>query len=111
MFMNTGVLYPLIPKPINVQNSTFSGKLLIDGNLTENLLLFRFLFDTVESVSPLCINIEVLKKSYQYLCDIRDFTNPIMKTQVIKPKFNLKNKVKILKIEPLINLKKKFLDF
>ncbi|MCL2793494.1 MAG: hypothetical protein FWD87_10455 [Spirochaetaceae bacterium] len=101
--MNSGMLYSLIPKPINIQNSVFSGKLLIDGNIIDNLLLFRFQFDTPENVSPVCIQLEVLQKIYQYFCGIKDFTNPVVKSKVIKPEFCLKNTIKILKVEPLIS--------
>ena len=104
--MNTETLYPLIPKPIYVQNDAFSGKLLIDGNIINNLLLFRFEFDAAENMSPVCVHVEVLRKIYQYFCDIRDFSSPIMKSRVINPDFCLKNRIEILKIEPLIKLKK-----
>ena len=105
------MLYPLIPKPIDVKNDTFSGKLLVDGNIINNLLLFKFHFDFAESMSPVCIHIEVLEKKYQYFCNIRDFTNPVMKTQIIKPEFNMENNIKILKIEPLVTFSGKNLVY
>ena len=103
--MISGMLYPLIPQPINIQSPAFSGNLLIDGNIHNNLILFRFVFDNLERVSPVCIEIEVLGKIYNYFCDIRDFTNPVMKTPLIETEFCLQNRIKVLKVEPLIILK------
>jgi len=97
--MNRGILYPLIPKPIDVQSGAFSGKLLVDGNISSNLLLFRFQFDTAESVCPLYIQVEVSGQAYQFLCNIRDFANPLMKTLVTEPEFSLKSAIKILGLE------------
>ena len=96
--MNKGILYSLISQPIQVHTGTLSGKLLVDGNITQNLLLFRFQFDTYSCITPLFIEVKVLQKVYRYFCDIRDFSNPIMKTPVIRPDFDMKNKIEILQI-------------
>ena len=101
--MNNDLLYPLIPQPINVRNDTFSGKLLIDGNMGTNTLLFRFMFDTAETVAPLCIHIGVLEKVYRFFCTVRDFTNPVMKTLVLNPEFSLEDGITIQKVEPFIS--------
>ena len=100
--MNPGFLYSLTPKPITISTGTLSGRLLVDGNIGENLLLFRFLFDIADDVAPLYIQIEVLEKVYLYFCDIRDFSNPVMKSPVIKTEFELKNKIKVLNVEPMV---------
>ena len=101
--MNTGILYPLTPQPIAIRTGTLSGNLFVDGNVADNLLLFRFKFDIAAATVPLRIQIKVLQDVYHYFCDIRDFSNPIMKTPVIKPEFSLKNEIKILKIESLVS--------
>ena len=102
--MEAGMLYPLVPKPIDVRNEAFSGSLQVDGNIAGNLLLFRFEFDAESSMAPVCIQVEVQQKVYLFFCGIRDFTNPVMKSPVIKTDFSLKNKITILKVEPLVSL-------
>jgi len=102
--MAAGTLYPLVPKPIDVRNEAFSGSLQVDGSIADNLLLFRFEFDAKSNMAPVCIQVEVEQKVHLFFCEVRDFTNPVMKSQVIKTDFSLKNKIKILKVEPLVSL-------
>jgi hypothetical protein len=101
-------------KHITKQN--FSGKILIDGDLHENCILFRFLFDRPEMVQPLLIWIKVLDigflkrkrrrtkehnaKIFVMECNIPDFNNPVMKTCLWYPEWLLrKSVVRVIDVE------------
>ena len=111
------VFYPVT----HIKNANFSGKLLIDGDIQDNCILFRFLFDEEEMVHPLIISIQVLpialpknylkadciqeKKTYIYACNIPDFNNPLMKTRLIFPEFLLKEqRIQVVCIESQISV-------
>ena len=108
------VLYPVT----SVTTPFFSGKLLINGDLQDNCMLFRFLFDKAEMVHPLIMTIKAppisLKKqsktdygqeTYIYECNIRDFNNPLMKTRLIFPEFLLKERrIKVICIESQVSV-------
>ena len=112
------VLYPA--KCIKKHN--FSGKLLIDGDLEDNFLFLRFLFDTEEMVHPLVISVKALpiaslkscsdelnKQNIQTFnfeigCNITDFNNPLMKTSLIYPDFLLKeHRIEVINIESQVS--------
>jgi len=110
------VLYPAI----HIENSYFSGKLLIDGDFKDNCILFRFLFDNEEMVHPLIIWVKVMpidspgnKAGKQnengvnilvFKCNISDINNPVMKTRLIFPDFLLKeHKIEVIRIESQIS--------
>jgi len=90
----------------------FSGKILIDGDLTYNSFMMRFLFEMAEMVHPLLIWIKVspitsLKKhgkpdtkTHVLECNIPDINNPVMKTGLIYPEFPLKkSRIRVIKIQ------------
>ena len=105
-------LYPV--KHINKRE--FSGKLLIDGALQDNCILFRFLFDKTEMVHPLIIRVEVSPITCKKIrkpdiwtrtleCNIHDISNPMMKTRLLFPDFQLsKHKIKIINIESQVSV-------
>ena len=108
------VLYPAK----YIQKPEFSGKLLIDGDLEENCILFRFLFDTEEMVHPLVISVKVSpitlqessindeqeEKNFVFWCNIPDFNNPVMKTSLFFPEFLLKrNKIQVISVESQVS--------
>ena len=105
------VLYPT--EYIKKQN--FSGKLLIDGDLGDNCILFRFMFDTPEMVHPLiiwgrAIPIVLLKsndqeeKKFVFECNIPDYSNQVMKTGLIFPDFLLNvHKIEVTNVESQIS--------
>ena len=100
-------LYPVE----SITKHNFSGKLLIDGDLRDNCILFRFLFDTAEMVHPLLIWVKALPiaslesgkqggKTLVFECNIPDFNNPVMKTGLLFPEFLLKeHKIRVIDIE------------
>ena len=106
--MNT--LYP----DMCIKNYKFSGKLLIDGDMQDNSIMFRFIFDKKNMVHPLLIRVKVLpivskensekehwKQNEQttvFKCNIPDLNNPVMKTLLVYPDFLLK-KHKIIGID------------
>ena len=94
-----------------IQKPEFSGKLIIDGDLEDNCILFRFMFDTEEMVHPLLIWVRTLptttlectekeKKNFVFECNIPDYGNQVMKTSLIFPNFSLKeHKIWVTNIE------------
>jgi len=94
-------LYP----PKRIEKPEFSGKLLVDGDLQSNAILFRFLFDTAKSVHPLVISIKAIpittlgtrlgasskqdEKIFDLECNISDTCNRVMKTCLFSPPFQL----------------------
>jgi len=98
----------------------FAGKLLIDGDLEDNCILFRFLFDTAEMVHPLILWVRVLpiallescseehhkqgEKIFVFACNIPDYINQVMKTELIFPDFLLKEyDIKVIKIDSQVS--------
>jgi hypothetical protein len=112
-------MYVLYPAK-HIIKDEFSGKLLIDGDLENNCILFRFLFDTREMVHPLIISIKalpvvLLKNSSEgqieeneinlkLECNIPDFSNHVMKTRLFSPDFLLKeHRIRIMNIESQVS--------
>lgn len=104
----------------HITKRDFSGKLLIDGDLHDNCILFRFLFDRQDMVQPLLIWIKVvplglLKQSgrrnkgqhtriFVLECSLPDLSNPIVKTRLLYPEWLLrKNMIRVIGIEPQIS--------
>ena len=97
-----------------IKKTEFSGYLLIDGNLQDNCILFRFLFDKSEMVHPLIISIKALplnspencskEKIMEYNCNIIDLNNPVMKTQILLPEFPIKDhRVEVISVESQVS--------
>jgi hypothetical protein len=101
------ILYPLVSHPIPVNSAGFSGRLFIDGNTESNCILFRFRFDKNSKPAPVFVSVNAAGKSYQFLCGIRDFTNPDMKSPVIEAKFSLSDGIELIEVAPLVNFSKK----
>jgi hypothetical protein len=95
-------LYPLIPRPLAVHTAGFSGRLFIEGSLESNHILFRFRFDNAAELAPLIVKLGAAGKTWRFLCDMRDFTNPDMKSLILKPAFSLASHVTFLGVESLI---------
>ena len=110
------VLYPAK----HIKKQDFSGKLLIDGDLEDNCILFRFLFDAPEMVHPLIVSIKALPiallgscsqehsgqdgKTFVFECNIPDFSNPVMKTRLIFPEFSIReHKIRVTRIESQVS--------
>jgi hypothetical protein len=110
------VLYPVkhIVKP------EFTGKVLIDGDLEDNCILFRFVFDKPEMVHPLFITVKALPLSslerlseeqggqderiYVYECNIPDLSNSVMKTNLLFPEFLIKEyKIEVIGIDSQVS--------
>jgi len=110
------VLYPT--RHIKMQD--FSGKLLIDGDLEDNCILFRFVFDKPEMVHPLFITVKALPLSslenlseghgcqgeriYVFECNIPDLSNSVMKTCLLFPEFLIKeHKIEVVGIDSQVS--------
>jgi len=105
------VLYPAI----HIKKQEFAGKLLIDGDLEDNCIMFRFLFDMFEMVHPLLIWVKTLpitslesgecdEKTFVFECNIADFNNPVMKTEMLYPEFLLKeHRILVINIESQVS--------
>ena len=112
------VLYPTR----YIEMPEFSGKLLIDGDLEDNCILFRFMFDTPEMVHPLILWIKALplaslesgeqdEKHLVFECNIPDYGNQVMKTGLIFPDFYLKkHKIWVTSVESQVSCELKSLD-
>jgi len=109
-------LYPVK----HIRKREFSGKLLIDGDLQDNCILFRFLFDRTEMVHPLFIRIKAMPiihrkcpgrrykqyaKTFTFGCNVPDSSNPVMKTRLLFPVFALKeHRIRVTCIESQISM-------
>jgi len=110
------VLYPVkhIVKP------EFTGKVLIDGDLEDNCILFRFVFDKPEMVPPLFVTVKALPLSslerfseeqggqderiYMYECNILDLSNSVMKIKLFFPGFLIKEqKIEVVGIDSQVS--------
>ena len=98
----------------------FSGKLLVDGDLQDNCILFRFLFDKPEMIHPLLVRIRVLpvlarkeqsrrrvkrnQNGFIYTCNVPDLNNPVMKSRLIYPDYLLKeNRIQVINVESQVS--------
>jgi hypothetical protein len=97
-------LYPLIPRPISVTSAGISGRLFVDGNIESNRVLFRFRFDGGFAPVPLFVKLNIAGKTCRVFCGVRDFTNPDMKSGVLKPEFSLADRIEFAGIELIIGL-------
>jgi len=94
--------------------------MLIDGDLRNNCILFRFLFDKEEMVHPLIVSVKAMPitslninlemdkdqdgAAFIYPCNIPDYNNPLMKTDLICPDFSLKDHcINVINIESQIS--------
>ena len=103
----------------SIKKLHFCGKLLIDGDLEDNCILFRFLFDKAEMVHPLLIWVKVRpiealgnrsgrvyneKKIFVFKCNIPDCNNPLMKSSLLFPNFLLREyEIRVINIESQIS--------
>jgi len=104
----------------HIVKAEFSGKLLIDGNLEDNCILFRFVFDKPEMVHPLFITIKALSlsslencsekhgnqddRTYVFECNIPDLSNSVMKTSLLFPDFFIKEyKIEVIGINSQVS--------
>ena len=110
------VLYPTR----HIKKPEFSGKLLIDGDLLNNCIVFRYIFDKPEMVHPLFITVKALpllslenlseghsgqdKRTYVFECNIPDLSNSIMKTCLLFPEFLIKeHKIEVVGIDSQVS--------
>jgi len=104
----------------DITKHNYSGKLLIDGDLEDNCIMFRFLFDTAEMVHPLILWVRTIpiaslkirsgkrrkqrEKIFVYECNVQDFNNPVMKTELLYPEFILKkHEVRVIHVESQVS--------
>jgi hypothetical protein len=106
------VLYPTKP----IVKAEFSGKLMIDGDLEDNCILFRFVFDKPEQVHPLLITIRALPLSslesfsegygsrHVFECNIPDIRNSVIKTCLLYPELLLReHKIEVVDIDSQVS--------
>jgi len=103
-----------------ITKPNFSGKLLINGDLRENSILFRFLFDRHDMVQPLLIWLKVLdirllkkkrrrsnKQNIKTLvmeCNNPDFNDLIMTTRLLYPEWlSRKSRIRVIGIESQVS--------
>jgi len=101
------VLSGLLPGPIAIKENGIAGRLFIDGNLGDNRLLFRFLFDRPDEVAPVFLDIRIAGKHYRYLLSGRDLTNPMVKSPVLTPDTGIAAGFEILGVSPFVSIVKK----
>jgi hypothetical protein len=101
MFNHTGghCLYPLIPRPIEVNTESISGKLYIDGNIAENTVRFHFEFADPLEAAPVFLSIEAAGKQFHSYCIIRD--ERAVQTPVFHPEFCVGQRFCVKVVEPL----------
>jgi hypothetical protein len=97
----------LLPGPVEFRENGISGRLFVDGNLKENCILFRFLFDKPEELAPVFLEIRIAGKYYRYLLSGRDLTNPMVKSPVLTPDAAIAEGLEILSVRPLVSAPKK----
>jgi hypothetical protein len=102
--MKTPETYPLIPKPLPVDNGNIHGKLYIKGRPEDNSLSFCLVFDDPEDLAPLAISVKAAGKSYTFYCLIRNHMNgsPCIETPLFKSPFYVGEKFTVTAVEELI---------
>ena len=100
-------IYPLIPRPIQVETGSVRGELFIEGNLEHNYVRFRFCFTEPKDVAPLAVLVRVEGAEYVYNCTIRDYEKNEVKTAVFHPNFFVGQQFAVTGIEPLVKFEKK----
>lgn len=101
-------LYSLVPEPLKINTGLISGNLFIEGNISKNIINFRFEFGSAFKPAPVLIQIEASEKSYRYYCTI--MTGKSVSTPVFHPEFNVGQQIFITSVEPVVLLlnEKKF---
>jgi hypothetical protein len=100
-FCNTNdkYLFSLIPRPIEVNTGSVSGKLFIEGNIAENSLRFYFEFADPLEAAPLLLAVEAAGKWYRCYCTIR--SGSAVLTPVFHPEFCVGQKFTVKAVDPL----------
>jgi len=95
-------LYSLVPEPLKINTGLISGKLFIEGNISKNIINFRFEFSSSFKPAPVLIQIEASGKSYSYYCTI--LSGKSVSTPVFHPEFNVGQQIFITAVEPVVRL-------
>jgi hypothetical protein len=101
------ILSGLIPGPIAINENGITGRLFADGNLEENCLLFRFLFDRPDEIIPVFLEIRIAGKYYRCLLSSRDPANPMVKSSILIPDSNISEGIEIQSVKPLVSMLRK----
>jgi hypothetical protein len=96
-------LYHLTANPIFIRENGIMGRLFVDGNIHNNCLLFRLLFDDPGDVVPVVLKVRIGGKIYRYPLSGRDLTNPMVKSPVLKPDSHIEKGLRILTVRPLVS--------
>ncbi|MCL2196889.1 MAG: hypothetical protein FWB77_04675 [Treponema sp.] len=104
-------LKPLIPRPISVETSLISGILMIDGNIEQNVIQFRFRFLKTEETAPIGLSVYAAKRMHRFYCTIYDIDSAEIVSPVFDPGFTVGQSVSLIKIEPLIKYFKNNQEF
>jgi len=95
-------LYSLVPEPFKINTGLIDGKLFLEGNISKNIINFRFEFNPAFKPSPVLIQIKATGKSYRYYCTI--LAGKSVSTPVFHPEFNVEQQIFITTVEPLVLL-------
>jgi hypothetical protein len=95
-------LYSLVPEPLKINTGLISGKLFIEGNISKNIIYFRFEFSPAFEPAPVLIQINASEKSYRYYCTI--LADKSVSTPVFHPEFNVGQQIFITTVEPVVLL-------
>lgn len=98
------ILSSLLPKPITYRENCIAGRLFIDGNISGNCILFRFLFDDPAQAVPVFLEAKIAGKHCQYLLSGRDPCIPMVKSPVLIPDASIAEGIEILGIRPIISI-------
>jgi hypothetical protein len=94
-------LVPLIPAPLPIKTCAVAGTLHIEGDMTRNIVRFRFQFSRPFEVSPVLLVIQAGGKKHRYYCTIRDETGAVMETPAFHPEFCVGRRFTITAVEPV----------
>jgi hypothetical protein len=99
--MNHDFLYPLVPRPLQVDTGLVRGKLFIEGSLEYNYVTFRFRFTDPKETAPLAVSVQAANRTYLYYCTIRDCKSPEVRTPGVHPVFSIGRQFSVSGVVPL----------
>jgi hypothetical protein len=95
------VLYPLIPRPLEIRTGALEGKLLIDGSIERNIIRFSFVFTRPQELAPLRISVSAGRQGFRYYCLQRDEKTGTTSTPIFEPEFCVGQRFSVTAVEPL----------
>lgn len=96
-------LKSLIPRPLCVETGSISGILMVDGNIEQNVIQFRFKFSKTDETAPVRLSLLTAQRLHHFYCTIYDLKAGEIVSPVFDPGYAVGQCVSLIKVEPLID--------